>query len=257
MRAIVITILSLLISSVAWSQEERKLTRKGNKSYSKNDFQDAEIDYRKALVENPQYPEGQFNLGDAIYQQQRYEESIQPFEQILAQTESEEMKAWTHHNLGNAQLEAKKYSEAIESYKDALRIRPDDHDTKYNLAYAQQMLGQQQQNGGDGENQQDQEQNQDEQQNQDQQNEQDQDQQQDQNQEGEQNEQEQQENNEGQGKQEDQSNEEQQKQPKPNQLSKEEAERILQALQNEEQKVQAKVQKEKGKPSKIYIEKDW
>ena len=258
---IILTLVSALISAcIANAQEERKLARQGNKAYEKQEFTDAEIKYRKALEENPSYPEGQFNLGDAIYKQQRYEESIQPFEQILTQTESEEMKAWTHHNMGNAQLKAKKYEESIKSYKNALRIRPNDMDTKYNLAYAQRMLKEQEQNGNGGESEeqetQDQE-NQEQQNDQQEQNEENQDQQnqenQQQNQEGgkEPNKEEQQ-NDEGEQK----SNQEQQ-QPRPNQLTKEEAERILQALENEERKVQAKVQKEKGKASKIYIEKDW
>ena len=254
MKALTISVLYIILSLGVFAQEERKLARKGNKEYSKQSYQKAELSYRKALAENPDYPEGQFNLGDAIYQQERYEEAVRPFEQILAQTESEEMKAWTHHNLGNTHLEAKKYDQAIDSYKSALRIRPDDMDTKYNLAYAQQMLDQQQQSGG-GENEEQEDEQQQDQQNNNEQNQEQQQEQQDSNEEG--NEQEEQNQNEGNEEKDGQQEQQQQQSQQPNQLSKEEAARILEALEAEEQKVQAKVQKEKGKPVKISIEKDW
>ena len=93
-------------------------------------------------------PEATFNLGDAVYQQKRYDEAAKQF-QLSAQTNPDKsVKAKAYHNLGNTFLEQKKYEDAAKAYKNALKENSKDADTKYNLAYANAMLKQQQQNGG-------------------------------------------------------------------------------------------------------------
>lgn len=213
---------------LAYPQKEVKHLREGNKQYENNNFKDAEINYRKALEEKADYYKGLFNLGDAMYRQQNYEEAAGIFEK-LATTEGMDkyVAARSYHNMGNALLQQKKYQESIEAFKNSLKLNPKDMDTKYNLEYAKKMIQLQQQQ------QQQQQQNQD--QEQDKKEEKKQDQKQDQNKE----------------------EKKEQQQQQQDQISKEDAERMLNALRNQEQKTLEKLkeQEEKGQAGKP--EKDW
>ncbi|MFH1319466.1 MAG: tetratricopeptide repeat protein [Bacteroidota bacterium] len=230
----------LILNSHSFAQSERKLIREGNKLYNKDKYEDAEISYRKALDKNAKSYEGSFNLGDAAYKQKKYEDATNQFELLTHQESDKKTVAKSFHNLGNSLLQAKQFEKSIEAYKNALRNNPDDTDTKYNLAYAQTMLKQQQQQ------QQDQCQNKDKENKEDQQ---DQENKQDQQEENEQKQDEQ--------KQEEQTEQNEKQQPRPDQISKEDAERLLEALKNEEMDVQEKLKKKKAKATKIKIEKDW
>ena len=148
---------------------------------------------------------------------------------------SKDEKAKIYHNIGNSFLKSQKYKESIEAYKNALRNNPNDMDTKYNLIYAQKKLQQQQQ-----QQQQDQNQDQNQNQDQDQQKNQDQDKK-DQNQDQD---------------KKDQDKEQQQQQQKPK-ISKEDAQRLLQALANDEKKTQKKVKEEQAAAVKVKTEKEW
>lgn len=249
----------LLISIVftaftGYSQQERKHIRHGNRDYEAAEidsvttdtvkFQDAEVNYRKALEKDPNNWDASYNIANALYRQGKFEESNKQF-QAVASLESDDKKktAMAYHNLGNSLLQAGQIDPAIEAYKNSLRNNPEDLETKYNLAWAQNKKKQQEQNQDQNQDQdkQDQEQDQDKQ---DQENK---DQNQDQ-----QDEQEQQQNQDQQEQQQDQ----QQQQPQ-DQISKEDAMRILEALENDEKEVQDKVQKQKAKPQKKNTEKDW
>lgn len=132
---------------------ERGLTRNGNRDYEKQNYESAEVDYRRALEKNPAFYEAVFNLGDAVYRQQRFEESAKLFSRAaMDSTASVDDMARSFYNKGNAEFAQQKYSEALESYKQSLRLNPDDLEAKYNLAYTKKMLEQQQnqQNGGNG-----------------------------------------------------------------------------------------------------------
>ncbi len=222
------------------TQPEKTETRKGNKEFSKENYTDAEASYKKALDKKNNMPEAIFNLGDAVYEQKRYDEAAKQF-QLSAQTNTDtKIKAKAYHNLGNTYLENKKWEEAAKAYKNSLKLNPNDRDTKYNLAYANAMLHQQQQGGGEN----------------DKKNKQDKDKQQQQ--------QEQQKDKKEQDKekqnQDQQANKDQQKQQQQGQktkLSKQEAEQLLQALRNEEQKTNQKVQQKEVKPVNVKILKDW
>ena len=164
---------------------ERKHIRSGNKAYEALDYAAAEQDYRQAQIDTPTSPEAAFNLADALYKQERYEEAENTLKALSEKPETltAEQAAKVYHNLGNAQFQQQKLSEALESFKQAQRINPDDLETKYNLAYTKKLLEQQQNNdnqqqqqqddnqqqGGDN-NQNNQDQNQDNNQNNDQQN---------------------------------------------------------------------------------------
>lgn len=241
-----------------YAQKERKYIRKGNRNFEKAiidsatvdtiKYQDAETYYRKALDKNPNNRDASYNLANALYRQKKYEEASKQYQAVNGiDCKDKHKKAEGYHNLGNSLLHSNKLEKAIEAYKNALRNNPKDLETKYNLAWAQDKLKQQQNQQQKNKDQKDKDQknkNKDkDEQNKDQQNKQDKNKdKQQQNQKQEQQNQQQQE--QKQGKEE-------------NKMSKEDAMRILQALQNDEKKVQDKVQKQKVKASKRKIEKDW
>jgi len=222
----------LFVANVC-AQSERSMIRDGNRAYKDNKFTDAEVDYRKALEKNKDLHEGTFNLGDALYKQDRFDEAAEQYRAAAEKNLDNVSKAKTLYNFGNALLKGKKLPESIGAYEQSLKLSPNDEDTKYNLEYAKALLKQQQQ-----------------QQNQKQKQKQDKDQQknkQQQNQQQEQNKQDQQK----------QKQQEQQKQAqqKKQQISKQDAERILEALKNDEKNVEKKLQKKV--PARVRIEKDW
>jgi tetratricopeptide (TPR) repeat protein len=141
---------------------ERKTTRQGTKLYNKGDFTGAETQYRRALELNPALREATFNLADALWRQEKPEDAAKLYESLAADSLAPvPMVSAASFNLGNTALVGQQIDAAIEAYKSALRLTPDDMQAKYNLAYAQAMKQQQNQ-------QQDQNQNQDQDKNKDQ-----------------------------------------------------------------------------------------
>ena len=120
-------------------QNAHQYLRKGDRAYLSSEYQDAEEQYRRALVQEESV-KGRYNLGNATYQQERYEESVPIYERAAREAKDPGIQARAFHNLGNAHFQAGDYEKAVEAYKKALRIRPKDMDTKYNLALAQWML---------------------------------------------------------------------------------------------------------------------
>lgn len=212
------------------AQEENADIREGNKYYKANKFTEAEIAYRKGLLKNPQSTEAKYNLGNALFRQEKYAEALEQYQKIVPTEKIEKEKlAANLHNMGNALLMQKKVAESIEAYKHALKVNPNDDDTRYNLALAKHLL----------KNQQNQDQNQD--------------QNKDQNKDDQRKEQQQPENNQEQQKQ-DNSKEEQQ--TNPDEMSKDKAEQILEALMQDEHDTMEKAKK-LPKASKRVVEKDW
>lgn len=246
MKRIFQLIILTALSGVILAQSVRSLNNSGVDKYEENIFPDAEVNFKKAIEEDAETFSAHYNLGSALYKQERYDEAIKSYQNALSLAESDGLKSQIFYNRGNALLKSQKLQESIESYKEALKINPNDLEAKYNLSYALELL----------KNQQDQQQNQDQNQ-QDQNQDQNQDQQQqDQNQDNnqDQDKSDQQQNQQDQQEQE-QQNQQQQQQPKKDQISKEEAERILQALKNNETDLQKELRKQKGKPVKTA--KDW
>ncbi len=133
----------ILIFFPAFAQEANKLLRQGNRSYKQDNFDEAELKYRKALETEKGSAKGFFNLGDALYKQQKFEEAGEKFEAAIANEKDKGKLAKAYHNLGNALLQQKKYKESIDAYKKALLNNPKDEETRYNLAYAQAKLQEQ------------------------------------------------------------------------------------------------------------------
>jgi tetratricopeptide (TPR) repeat protein len=228
---ILVTIISLCITSLLFAQQESGDVRRGNKQYNDSNYTEAEVHYRRALDKNQQSFEGYFNLGDALFRQEKYPEALEQYTKAerclnandkLRKEELQKRLAATYHNMGNALYAQQQYDKAVGAYQQSLRNNPKDNDTRYNLVKAMHQLQQQQQN------QQQQQQNQQQEQQQ-------QDQQQDQQQE--------------------QQQQEQQQQQDKQQMDQETAEQILQALEQDEQETQEKLQRQQGK--KRRVEKEW
>lgn len=220
------------IPFVGIAQKDRKFIREGNKQFKAEDFQESEVSFRKALELGKEKYTADFNIGDALFRQEKYEDAGNKFEKLSREELDKFTKANVYHNLGNSLLLNQKLEESIEAYKNALRNNPRDFDTKYNLAYAQNLLKQQQEQ---------QEQNQDNKDNKDQKDKQDQ--------------QDKQDKKDQENKQQDQQQKEEQKQSQK--ISKEDANRLLEALANDEKKVQEKVKKAKAKQKKVRTLKEW
>lgn len=232
-KLIIILLLAVIYWPLAFAQQESGDVRRGNKQYRKQNYTEAEVHYRRGLDKNKNGYEAHYNLGDALFKQDKYADAQAEFEtaaKMLDRKESPERYAKAMHNIGNCAFAQQQYDKAVGAYQASLRANPKDNDTRYNLVKAMEMLQQQQQ-------QQQQQQNQDKQdQKQDQQQQQQQQQQQEQQQDQQQQDQQQQEQNE-------------------DQMDKETAEQILQALEQDEQDTQEKMQRQQGK--KRRVEKEW
>jgi len=246
-----IVLVSILITLPSLAQQERKDIREGNKLFKSEKFNESEVAYRKAMESDINSVPGTFNLGDALYRQEKFEDASTQFNQVISNNVDKITKAQAFHNLGNSLLQAGELDDAIEAYKNALRNVPNDIETKYNLAYAQNLKKQQQEQEQEN---QDQDQENKDQENQDQENkdQQNQDQQDQENKDQQNQDQQDQENEEQQDQQ-----EQQQQQPQEGKISKEDAQRLLEALANDEKKVQDKVKKAKAKAQRVRVLKDW
>lgn len=217
------------------AQSTRGLINEGVDHYKEQKFADAEVNFKKGVEKSPDSFEAKFNLGDAFYKQQRYDDAIKSFQSAFVNARSDEEKAKIYHNIGNSLLKSQKVKESIGAYKEALKLNPNDQETKYNLSYAlNQMKNPQQQ--------QDQQKDQNKDQNKDQQN-------QDQQNKNQQNQ--------DQQKQDQQKQDQQQQsqEQKEQELTKQEAEKILNALKENEKDLQKQLRKIKGQ--RVKTEKDW
>jgi len=221
------------IASVhAQQKTDRDYLRSGNKLYNDSLFIKAEVDYRKALDINPKSTDAMFNLGNALLMQQKAKEAMEQYESVSKVEKDKSKLAEIYHNMGVILQSAKQYPQCIEAYKESLRNNPKDDETRYNLALAQKLLNDQQQN----------QQNQDQQQQKQEQKEDKQEQNQDQQEQEQKNQQQQQQ-------------QQQQKQNK-NEMSKENAQQLLNAVMQDEKNVQEKVKKQLQIQGKK-LDKDW
>ena len=129
-----------LLSGNMIAQTVRSQISEGNRVYSKGKYTDAEVDYKKALEKNPKSKEAQFNLGDAYYKQQQFDQAMREYGNSGSSMKSVEDRAATYYNAGNSLYKSEKYQEAINAYKQSLRLNPNDEDTRYNLQMARAKL---------------------------------------------------------------------------------------------------------------------
>lgn len=242
----------------------KNLTWEANKELSENNFVEAEVDYRKAIAKSDKNVIAPFNLGNAYYNKETYGEAFGRFKQAgeMASDKTDKHKAF--HNMGNVFMKRKEYEKAVEAYKQALRNDPKDEETRYNLALAKEMLKKDQeqkdQNKEDKKDQNEDKKDQNEdkkegdnKEKKDEGDKGDQGDQKDENKEGEGDQKEEQKKQPDQGEKQEEQKEEQ----RPNQLSKQQIQNLLEAMQNEEKKVQEKIDAQKVKGVKVKNEKDW
>ena len=220
-----ILVLVIAFSSAVYAQQESGDVRRGNKEYRKQDYTAAEVNYRRGLEKNKNGYEAHYNLGDALFKQDKYADAQTEFEtaaKILDKDKDKGRYAKAMHNIGNCAFAQQQYDKAVGAYQESLRANPKDDDTRYNLVKAMQLLQQQQQQQQQNQQNQDQKQNQQQQQQQ---------------------------------QQEQQDQQQQEQQQNEDQMDKETAEQILQALEQDEQDTQEKLQRQQGK--KRRVEKEW
>jgi len=267
--SVFILLFSSLVSVIAQEKEDRdiieskKLLSDASLEMKNGNFPLAEADYRKAISLNPKDEIGKYNLGTAYYNKEMNANAMQRFLQAVSVASNKTEKHKAFHNLGNTFMNDKKYKEAVETYKNALRNNPTDDETRYNLALAKKMLEEEQKKGGDDEDNKDKD-NKENQNNKDKKDNKD-------NKEGDDGDEkedkdkgnEKDDKKEGDEK-EDKGNPEQpkeekkdRKQPVPGKLSTQQIKNLLEAMNNEEKKVQDKINAEKQKGIRIKNSKDW
>jgi len=237
----------------------------------------AEQLFRKATAIDTTYAEAPYNLGTTLYKENHIEEAFGHLKEAANRSSQPDLSHKAFHNIGNVYMQKEEYDNAIEAYKQALRNDPTDEETRYNLALAKKKKEEQEQ-----QQEQDQDQNQDQDQQDQQENKENkendqEDQEGDQEKEGDQGDskekekESEEEKGDGSEKEEQKKGEGDQKQeqgkrpedkqpqgnPKPQELSKQQIENLLQALQNEENKVQEKMNAKKVQGRKLKVEKDW
>jgi Ca-activated chloride channel family protein len=241
-KAVMILFITVLTASnlALKAQGEKKYIRQGNREYFDNKFSESEISYRRAIDKNESSSDALFNIGDALYKQNKFDDAGKQFLENSGLSDDNIRKAAALYNLGNSLLMADKIQESIDAYKGSLKLNPDNMEAKYNLAYAQDLLQQQQQQQQNKQDQSKDNKGQDENQNQEQNQEQEQNQNEDQNQNSE---------------EEQQGNQQQQEDQQS--ISKEDAERLLDAIANDEKDVQEKVKLAKAAKARVRTAKNW
>ncbi len=238
-RIVIVTLGMLLCAAGTYAQRypERKYIRSGNKEYERSNYVESEAAYRRALEKTPGSYEAQFNLGNTLYKQGRYADAAQIFAPLAADSTHMEYAAGSFYNTGNALFQQRQLEQALEAYKNALRLNPGDEQAKFNLAYTKKLLNKDNQNqgGGGGNN------------NQNQQNQNNQNNQNDKQNQNDQNKNQQDQQNQNQDKQNPDKSDPSKSEPDKGGMSQEEADQMLQAMQNEEDKTREKVNAQKAK----------
>jgi Ca-activated chloride channel family protein len=214
------------LPGIIYGQADKKFIRQGNSEYKDKKYSESELAYRKAIDKNKLSTDAGFNLGDALYRQNKYEEAGKQFLENSEAVTDNTKKSAGFYNMGNSLLNNNKVEESIQAYKNSLKLNPGDKQAKYNLAYAQDLLKKQQQQQKDQQNKDNNKEDKKQDQNKDQK--------QDQNK--------------------DQKDEKQQQQQG---ISKEDAQRLLNAIANDEKNVQEKVKLEKAAKEKVRTLINW
>ena len=229
MRNIVVFIL-LMIASVAFAQNDRDYIRSGNRLYRNKSFDKAEVEYRKAVSANAENPQAVYNLGCSMMMQQKDSVAIQYFERASKLETNKLRRAKSNHNIGVILQNHKMYDKAIEAYKQALRDNPNDDETRYNLALCKKLLKNNPDNNKQNKNQ-DKDKNQDK------------------------NKEENKDNDKDKDKNKDKKD--QQNPPPQEQMSKDNAEQLLNAAMQNEKQTQQRLQKAMQQPRKTRSQKKW
>ena len=226
--AFVIGQLSVAPAFAQDNMSARRHVKQGNKQFQKRDFNEAETSYRKALEKNKENPQALYNLGNALLAQGQDTTAIKFFEQAAKVEKNPLRQSQSFHNLGTILQGRRMFGEAIEQYKQALRLNPNDDDARYNLVLCKHQLENQPNNQQQGDNK---------------------------NQDGQKEKQEQEQQQQQQQKQQQQEQQKQQEQ-KP-EMSKENAEQLLNAAMQQEKQTQKRMKEAQKQPQRRQVEKNW
>ncbi|QNK77011.1 aerotolerance regulator BatC [Winogradskyella sp. PAMC22761] len=281
-----ILLIILFIGGLGFSQElsekqleadknATNLVYKANTLINDDSYIEAEMEYRKAISEAPSKAVGSYNLAHSYYQKGSFNEALFRSQEAAKNAISKDEKHRAYHNIGNILMKNEQCKEAVEAFKNALRNDPTDEETRYNYALAKECAEQQKQDGGGDDNKEDenkdQEQDKEDQEkkedenkkddkedkdNKDKKDEGDQDKKDGDKDEDEDGKPKDDKKDEGKGN-EDNKDQNQKPKPQPGQMSPQQVKNILEAMQNQEQKVQEKMNAEKQKGAKVKTEKDW
>lgn len=245
-KHVIYLLILFLVPCSLMAQGAKTDTRKGNKLFKKNSFTQSEIRYRKALQKDSLSSAAKFGLADALYKQNKQDEAINYYSSLAENpTLSPEKKADVMHNMGNIYMHKKDYAKSVEAYKQSLKLNPDDNDTRYNYVLARNLLKQQQQQQQNNQNKDNNKDNKDKNK--------------DQNKD-------QQQNNKDQDKKDDKQDKEKkdnnqsQGNPEQQEMSKQQAEQILNAYKQDEDNTREKIEKakkEKAQQANTRIKKKW
>lgn len=234
----------LMLSFAASAQEKDKTLPKANEEYAEKKFVEAEANYRISNSKFSKRTAPPYNLGNAIYRQNQIAEAKFAYAKAIEITKARPQKHKVYHNLGNVFMKEKNYSAAVEAYKNALRNNPTDEETRYNYALAKQKLKENPPKGDDKKDKKD-------------------DKKKDDKKKDDKSDKEK-EDDKGKEKPSDKGNKKDDKpqdqgqpKPMPGGISKQRLENLLDAVNNEEKKIQDKVNAQKAKGKPVQTEKDW
>lgn len=143
-KSTMIVVLFMLCGVSVFAQNDRDYVRKGNRHYRAGNYAEAETNYRKAIEKNDRNPQAIYNLGNALLLQRKDSAAVQQYQQAAKLETNAFRRAQAYHNMGTVCQTHKMYGEAIEAYKEALRNNPHDNETRYNLELCKRMQKQQQ-----------------------------------------------------------------------------------------------------------------
>jgi hypothetical protein len=246
---IFILLFSLCGLGELYAQEKDKNLPKGNDSFEEKKYDDAEAEYRISESKNPKKSIASYNLGNSIYKQNQAAEAKLHYAKALKTAKKREEKHNAFHNIGNTFMKDKDYSNAVEAYKNALRNNPNDEETRYNFALAKKMLKDNPPKKNDDKSKDKKNQKEDEKKDKDK----DKDKEKDKNQKDKDNK----DGNNDKKENKDQNQGKPQPQPQPGGISKQRLQNLLDAVNNEEKKIQDKVNKQKIQANPKKAEKDW
>ncbi len=230
MKRYIFLLISIVVVSTAFAQNDREYIRRGNRLYRDSTYNKAEVEYRKALEKNPRNAQAMYNLGNALLMQQKAKDAMKQYEAAGKMETSMSRRAKVYHNAGVIFESQKQYGEAIKCYEQSLLNNPNDDETRYNLALCKKLLKNQPNNNNKNKQNKDKNKKDKDKQNKKNQN------------------------------KDKQKNKDQQKnnpQKDQNKMSKDNAEQLLNAAMQQEKQTQEKLKKAQHQPQRRNLEKNW
>ncbi len=218
----------LIFSLSATAQTDRDFIRRGNRLMRDSVYDKAQVQYQKAIEKDNTNPISHFNLGNALLYQNKAEDAMKEYETAARLEKDKGRLAQIYHNMGVVLQAAKQFDKAVACYRNSLRNDPTNDETRYNYALSLFQL-KKNQGGQDNQDQQKDDKGQDEKQ----------------------------EKQQEQQKQQDKKDEQQQPQPQQDQMSRENAEQMLNAAMQDEKATQEKIQQAQQKRQQKQLQKQW